>query len=32
MLESQSNPIKTCNTTWFPIKYRVEELALGVGT
>jgi len=31
MSESQSNPLKTHTTTWFPIKFRVKKLALGIG-
>jgi len=31
MLESQSTPLKTRRTTWFPIKFQVKKLALDVG-
>jgi len=31
MLESQSTPLKTRRTTWFPIKFQVKKLALDIG-
>jgi len=31
MLESQSTPLKTRRTTWFPTKFQVKKLVLDVG-